>query len=54
MIDNNERDVTIQVLPEFGNAYYVTITIDDMYDAEEQINTWIDNHLINWQMWEWK
>lgn len=53
-MSHHESEVTINVFPEFGNAYCVTLTIDDMTDAEAQVNTWIDNNLINWQMWEWK
>jgi len=53
-MSHHEREVTIHVLPEFGNAYYVTLTIDDRFDAEEQVDIWIDQNLINWQEWEWK
>lgn len=46
------RDITICVLPEFGNAYYVTLAVDDRFDVEEQINEWMDDNLINVQDWE--
>lgn len=47
------RSVTIRVLPEFGNAYNVALTIDDVFDAEEQVDVWINDNLINVQDWEW-
>lgn len=53
MNDVFDRDVSICVLPEFGNAYCVTITIDNRFDAEEQVDTWISKNLINWKDWEW-
>lgn len=50
----NQKEVTIKVFPDVGNCYYVTINIDDRYDAEEQIDNWIDYSLCNVQDWEWK
>lgn len=49
----NEREVTIKVYPDCGNCYYVTLVIDDRFDAEEQVDVWMDYNLINGQDWEW-
>lgn len=48
----NERCATVRVLCKFGNVYYVTFKIDSRLDAEEQVNSWVNNNLINWQTWE--
>lgn len=50
----NEREVTIKVCPDYGNCYYVILVIDDRFDAEEQIDDWMNDNLINVQDWEWK
>ena len=46
------KEVTIKVFPDMGNCYYVTIDIDDRYDAEEQIDNWMDYSLMNVSHWK--
>lgn len=48
-----KRNVTVRVLPTRGDIYSVTIVIDDEFDAEEQVDNWIDNNLVDVEDWEW-
>ena len=35
----------IKVFPNDGNSYYVTFTIDNIFDEEEQVDVWIKDNL---------
>ncbi|HHT98199.1 MAG TPA: hypothetical protein GXZ90_09945 [Clostridiales bacterium] len=50
--NNDMQEVTIKVLPEFGEAYEVTLLTEDTDSLDkmrENINIWIENNLINVQ-----
>lgn len=51
-----DRHVTIRIFPAFGNAYNASLVIDDTFDvedAEEQVDAWLNDNLINARDWEW-
>lgn len=49
------RQLTITVLPEFGDAYKVIIPIPDNINIpdEDYIDYWMNDNLINVQAWEY-
>lgn len=49
-----KQDVTITVLPEFGNAYDVTFSVDADEDIDAQIYEFVNENLINIQDYERK
>lgn len=49
------QEVIIKVLPEFGEAYEVTLlteNTDSLDTMKENIEMWINENLINVQVWE--
>ena len=52
MCENNIKEVMIKIFPEINDAYKVIISVDDRYDVEEQIDSWIDENLKFVQEWE--
>ena len=49
----NTKDVSIKIFPNHGNSYRVTVTVDNMFDHEEQIDIWIEDNLKDVASWEW-
>ena len=49
----DKREVAIYVVSNSGDEYNVTVVIDNKFDAEEQIDMFVDNNLINVQDWGW-
>lgn len=49
----NMKIVLIKVLPNHGNSYYVTLTIDNIFDEEEQVDIWVEDNLKDVAFWEW-
>lgn len=43
----------IKVFSSHGNSYYVTFTIDNIFDEEEQVDVWIKDNLNDVAFWEW-
>ncbi len=52
MPDTEKREVAIKVLPEFGDAYKITLLVPSDRDEEEFIEDWLEDHAINVQDWE--
>lgn len=48
----NKHQVTIVVLPEFGDAYEVSLSVPDDRDDADFINDWMNDNTINVQAWE--
>lgn len=49
----NMKDVSVKIFPNCGNSYRVIITIDNMFDDEEQVDIWIEDNLKDVAFWEW-
>jgi hypothetical protein len=49
----NTKDVSVKIFPNHGNSYHVVITIDNMFDDEEQVDIWIEDNLKDVAFWEW-
>lgn len=49
----NMKIILIKVFPNHGNSYYVTFTIDNIFDEEEQVNVWVKDNLNDVAFWEW-
>lgn len=41
----NMKIFLIKVFPNHGNPYYVTFTIDNIFDEEEPVNVWVKDNL---------
>lgn len=49
------QKLNITILPEFGEAYEISFLVEDTDNGDimqENINTWIEDNLINVQAWE--
>ena len=44
---------SLRFFPNCGNSYCVIITIDNMFDDEEQVDIWIEDSLKDVAFWEW-
>ena len=47
------KDVFVKIFPNCGNSYYVTFTIDNVFDEEEQVDVWVKDNLNDVAFWEW-
>jgi hypothetical protein len=47
------KNVSVKIFPNCGNPYQVIVTIDSMFDDEEQIDIWIEENLKDVASWEW-
>ena len=47
------KDVFVKIFSNCSNSYCVIITIDNIFNDEEQVDIWIDDNLKNVAFWKW-
>ena len=48
----NMKIVLIKIFPNHGNSYYVTLTIDNIFNEEEQVDIWVEDNLKDVAFWK--